>query len=96
MNAVTTAPMSLKLPSDTKERLKTLALLKKRPAHALAREAVEAYIAHEEVQVRRNREAEAAWQHYQETGLHATGEEVMAWVASWGTTNQLPPPECHS
>jgi predicted transcriptional regulator len=88
--------MSLKLSSDTKERLKALALRKKRPAHALVREALEAYIATEEEQERRHREADAAWRHYQETGLHVTGEEVIKWVASWGTKDPLAPPECHT
>jgi len=46
-------------------------------------------------QERRNLEADEAWHHYQETGLHATGEEVLAWLASWGTHNPLPPPACH-
>ena len=93
--ATATAPMSLKLSSGARERLRALALIKKRPAHALAREAVEDYIARQEEQECRNREADEAWRHYQETGLHATGEEVLKWVASWGTPNQLPPPECH-
>jgi predicted transcriptional regulator len=48
------------------------------------------------VQERRHCEADAAWRHYQETGLHVTGEEVMKWVASWGTTDELPPPECRN
>jgi predicted transcriptional regulator len=91
----TTASLSLKLPSDTRERLKTLALIKQRPAHALAREAVESYVANEEERYRRDREADEAWRHYRETGLHVTGDEVIRWLDSWGTEDELPPPECH-
>jgi len=90
-----TAPMSLKLPPTSRERLSNLATLKKRPAHALAREAVEAYIEAEEARNRQNREAVEAWEHYQETGLHVTGEEVFAWIESWGTENEKPAPVCH-
>jgi len=36
-----------------------------------------------------------AWEDYQATGLHATAEEVEAWIAGWGTENELPVPECH-
>jgi len=36
-----------------------------------------------------------AWTEFQETGLHATAEEVDQWLASWGTENELPAPECH-
>lgn len=37
----------------------------------------------------------AAWQEHQETGMHVTGDEVEAWLASWGTSNELPAPKCH-
>ncbi len=32
------------------------------------------------------------WEEYQETGVHATAEEVDAWLASRGTENELPAP----
>lgn len=32
---------------------------------------------------------------FQATGLHVTAEEVDKWLASWGTDDELPPPECH-
>ncbi|SNS77601.1 MULTISPECIES: transcriptional regulator [unclassified Azospirillum] len=36
-----------------------------------------------------------AWEKFQETGLHATAEEVDQWLKSWGTDDELPAPECH-
>jgi predicted transcriptional regulator len=90
-----TAPMSLKLRPSSRERLNALASIKQRPAHALAREAVEAYIEAQEQQDRQNRESMAAWNHYQETGLHAAGEDVTTWIESWGTSNELPAPKCN-
>jgi predicted transcriptional regulator len=44
---------------------------------------------------RHNREAVESWEHYQETGLHVTGEEVIAWVETWGTENEKKAPMCH-
>ena len=41
-------------------------------------------------------DADKAWRHYQETRLHATSEEVFAWIDSWGTANELPKPKCHA
>lgn len=41
-------------------------------------------------------DAVRAWQEYQRTGLHVTGEEMDRWMASWGTDRELPPPECHT
>lgn len=90
------APLSLKLPVTSRERLRALAEVERRPAHALAREAVEAYIEAKEVQIRRDQEANAAWRHYQDTGLHVSGEQAMAWVRSWGTADELPKPVCRA
>ncbi len=89
------APMSLKLAREVREGLKSLATIKKRPAHALAREAVEKYVQAELAREQFTREADQAWQHYQETGLHATQDEVFAWLDSWGTPNELTKPKCH-
>ena len=35
-------------------------------------------------------------EHYARTGLHVTWEEVKAWLATWGTENEMEPPECHT
>ncbi len=35
-----------------------------------------------------------AWDEFQATGKHATAEEVDKWLASWGTENELPAPDC--
>lgn len=90
------SPLSLKLSAETRQRLRELAELKHRPAHALAREAVEAYIEHEQALIGRNQEAEAAWVHYQDTGLHVSGEEAISWIKSWGTSHELPTPVCRA
>ena len=88
-------PLSLKLTPTTRQRLRNLAEIQRRPAHALAREAVEAYIEAQEEEIRRDQEAQASWRHYQDTGLHVTGEEAIAWIKSWGTPDELPKPVCH-
>ncbi len=95
MVLIAPTPMSLKLGSEVREGLRVLATSKKRPAHALAREAVETYVKVELEREQFTRDADAAWQHYQETGLHATSEEVLAWMDSWGTSSELPKPKCH-
>lgn len=100
MNSTTAASivrptsLSLTLDSDSLERLQNLALLQRRPARALAKEAIEAYLKQEETRMHRNQEADAAWRHYQDTGLHVTGEEAMAWIESWGTAHQKTKPVC--
>ena len=95
MNTATAAPLSLKLTPLARQRLRDLAEQQRRPAHALAREAIEAYLEKQEEAFRRNQVADASWRHYQDTGLHVTGDEAVAWIKSWGTPSQLPKPVCH-
>ena len=95
MNTATAAPLSLKLTPLSRQRLRDLAEQQRRPAHALAREAIEAYLEKQEEAFRRNQVADASWRHYQDTGLHVTGDEAVAWIKSWGTPSQLPKPVCH-
>lgn len=40
-------------------------------------------------------EALASWQHYQETGLHLTEQEVKAALKVWGTEEENSLPQCH-
>lgn len=50
----------------------------------------------EQHEASRNREALASWEHYQATGQHVTGEEILAWLATWGTDQESEPPLCRS
>lgn len=59
------------------------------------REAITQYVEREEKRQSLHQEALAAWQEVQDTGLHVTGDEVTAWLDSWGIDNELPAPECH-
>lgn len=89
------APMSIKLGIDLRDRLFFVATNRKSTPHALAREAIEYFVTTEEAKTRANLEASAAWEHYQETGLHVTHSEVEAWMKSWGTEGELAAPESH-
>lgn len=48
-----------------------------------------------DVRSRFRQEAVTSWEHYCETGLHLTGDEVHAWLNTWGTANESAVPECH-
>jgi len=94
MVATATAPMSIKLDARTRERLAELAGARKRSAHAIAREAIEDYVAREEAKDRFNQDALQAWQNFQETGVYVAGDEVLDWVESWGADHELDLPKC--
>lgn len=95
MTAAATRPMSVKLDPDTRARIEQLAEARQRTTHWMMREAITQYVEREEKRESFRRDAIKAWDEYQETGLHATAGEVDAWLASWGTDNELPEPTCH-
>lgn len=52
-----------------------------------------AFLSHEEMQDIRAMEAH---QHYLDTGLHCTEEEVDAWLETWGTPEEIEAPIPHT
>lgn len=86
---------SIKIDDELKGRVQHLAQARRRSAHWIMREAIEQYVEREEKHETFREDALKAWDEYQATGLHATGEEVDQWLSSWGTENELPAPVCH-
>jgi predicted transcriptional regulator len=86
---------SLKIDDTLKERIQRLANLRQRTAHWIMREAIAQYIEREEARERFKQEALASWTAYQETGRHLTGEEIRAWLNTWGTETETEIPVCH-
>ncbi len=86
---------TLKLDEAPHARVRRLAAARRRSAHGLMKEAITVYLDLEEAREAENQAAVAALARYQETGLHATADEVRAWVGSWFTANDLPMPELH-
>lgn len=95
MTTAVVRPVAIKLDSDIKARVKRLADARHRTPHWLMREAISQYVDREEKREAFRQDGLKAWQEYQETGLHATAEEVDAWLASWGTENEQSAPACH-
>lgn len=91
----TTATTSVKLEPDVKERLQRLAEARQRKPHWLMREAIGQYLEREEKRQALYDDARQAWEEYQATGLHVTGDEVAAWLETWGTDDEKAAPECH-
>jgi predicted transcriptional regulator len=91
----TAKPVSVKLDSDTRARVEQLAQARNRTAHWMMREAISQYVDREEKRDAFKQDTINAWKEYQETGLHATADEVETWLNSWGTDNELPAPICH-
>jgi predicted transcriptional regulator len=94
MPAVATRPVAVKINDDIKTRLKRLAESRHRTAHWLMREAITQYVEREEKRDAFRQDTLEAWKEYRSTGLHATAQEVDAWLASWGADEELPAPPC--
>ncbi len=92
---MTTTAVAIKIDQKTKERYKNLALIKDRSTHWMMREAIKQYVDREEKRESFLRDAVNSWNEYQETGLHATGDEVIKWLNTWGTDDEQGAPECH-
>ncbi|MFD1254978.1 trifunctional transcriptional regulator/proline dehydrogenase/pyrroline-5-carboxylate dehydrogenase [Devosia equisanguinis] len=88
--------VSVKLDDDMRERIQALAESKQRSAHWIMREAIRGYVEREEARASFIADADAAMEHYRETGLHVTHAEVAHWLKSWGSDDELEPPQCHT
>jgi len=86
---------SIKIPGKLRERLQNLADSRQRTPHALMLQAIEVFVSREEKREAWRQEGIAAWEEYQRTGLHLTGEEVDAWLEELARGNDVGPPKCH-
>ncbi len=89
------SPTSLKLDDELKSRVQHLAEVRRRSSHWIMREAIAQYVEREEKREALRHQTLDAWDEFQATGRHVTGDEVEKWLSSWGTDDELPAPECH-
>ena len=87
--------VAVKIDPETRERMKRLAARRQRTQHWLMRDAIRQYLEREEARDAFFQQARDAWQEYRETGLHASSEEVLAWLATWGDESETAAPVCH-
>ena len=86
---------TVKLDDELKNRIQHLADLRHRSAHWIMCEAIRDYVDREEAMEEFKQEALASWTAYQETGRHLSGDEIRAWLSTWGTGDESGLPECH-
>lgn len=86
---------TVKLTSDERLRLKSLADAKKRTPHFLMKEAIQRYIADEEAQQAAIRIAADSIEHYKQTGSHITLDELRSWAKNVKNDTNAEIPVCH-
>ncbi len=86
---------SLKLTDELRHKIRHIAGLKNRTAHWVMCEAIRNYTEREIARENFKQEALESWEHYQETKLHLTSNEVQDWLSTWGTDSEQKAPKCH-
>jgi len=86
------SPIGVRLPPELRGRLQALGECKRRSAHWLMVEAIRLYVEREEEAERARAETREAIERYDATGEYIADEDVDAWLKSWGTKDELPPP----
>lgn len=82
---------SVRLRDDLQEPLEAAAARLKRPKGWIINEALEAYLRGEETRERMRRETLEGLADV-EAGRLVDGDEVLAWIESWGKDDELPMP----
>lgn len=95
MSTAAVRSTTIKIDPSIKERVNRLADSRQRTAQWLILEAIREYVEREEKREAFKQDAVNSWREYQETGLHVTGDEVIAWMETWGDENEKAAPVCH-
>jgi predicted transcriptional regulator len=84
------ATLSIRLKPEIKKRLAKLAEVTGRSSNFLISDAVESYVADQERMLAEIRRADRQVK----SGHYVAHEDMKAWLLSWGTDRELPPPRC--
>jgi predicted transcriptional regulator len=84
------ATLSVRLKPGIKRRLAKLAEMSGRSSNFLVSDAVESYVADQERLLAEIRRADREVK----SGHYIRHEDMKAWLLSWGTERELPPPKC--
>ena len=90
MANTSSATLSIRLKPELKKRLAKLAKVSGRSSNFLISDAVESYLADQERMLAEIREADREVK----SGHYVKHEDMRAWLLSWGTDRELPPPRC--
>lgn len=85
-----TTTFSVRLKPETRKRLAKLAAASGRSSNFLISDAVESYVADQERMQAEMRQADSQVK----AGHYIRHEDMKAWLLSWGTDHELPPPTC--
>ena len=82
---------SVRMPDELLNRLENAAEKLRRSKSWIIKDAVEEYLVREELKQRRNQETLESWEDHK-AGRVIDGDEVAAWLDSWGTDDEKESP----
>jgi RHH-type transcriptional regulator, rel operon repressor / antitoxin RelB len=82
--------LSIRLKPEIKKRLAKLAKASGRSSNFLISDAVESYVADQERMLAEVRQSDRQVA----SGHYIKHEDMKAWLLSWGTDREMPPPKC--
>jgi predicted transcriptional regulator len=85
---------SLKLDEAMKAAVRHLAAIRDRSGRGVIREPASEYVGREEKREAFRQAGLRAWEAYEQTGLHMTGEEADAWLAKLEAGEDAKIPSC--
>ena len=90
MSNTRSSTLSVRLRPETKRRLARLAKRSGQSSNFLISDAVESYVADQEKLLAELRLADQQVK----SGHYIRHEDMKAWLLTWGTQKELPPPKC--
>jgi predicted transcriptional regulator len=90
---MSTVRRTLELDADTDARLELLVTERGQDAAGVVADALAMLVSTVEIEGPDVEEDLRRLAEFERTGMGVPGDEVMAWVASWGSDNELPPPK---
>lgn len=82
---------SVRMSDELLERLDKASEQLRRSKGLIIEDAIEEYLTREEMKRQQNKDTLASWEDYQD-GRTIDGDDVMAWLASWGKDDEMDPP----
>lgn len=88
------AVRSIRLNEDLQKRMESFARRHQRTPNFIINEALKDYLEIKEQEEAVVAAAKEAWAEFQTTGRGVDWNEMREWLASWGSTNESPVPQC--
>lgn len=86
---------TVKLSALERDRIKSIAVFRKRTPHYIMKEAIQTYLKSAEIEQNFITAGEESWNDFEKTGLHITLDEARGWAKELKINPKATIPACH-